>query len=117
MNILNRIIAVTGIYRDQVAEHFGVTSEQVAHWEVDISTIPMGLLAPFVEDFYKATTHLDHFDWSWDSVIAFRNAARGLKVSPYTLSFMLARRGIEPMDFGTLGLWITIEEMAACRRL
>lgn len=116
MATLNEIKTVTGISRNQLAEIFEVQPAQVAHWEVDPSTIPVGPLASLVEDFEEATEWLDHNFLTWDDVLSYRTASMRLGVSQYMLSIMLARRNIEPTDFGCLGLWITQQELKACQR-
>lgn len=115
MGHLSGIVQVTGVDWDLVAQHFEVTRDQVGRWMVDESTIPVAHLVSLMEQFDEATEYLDERHLTWDQVFTFRQVAKKLGVSHYTLSFMLARRDIEPMDFGCLGLWITAGELAACR--
>jgi hypothetical protein len=116
MGILNEIKMITGLSRNHLAEIFEVQPAQVAHWEVDPSTIPVGLLAELVQDFEEATQFLDREQLTWDQVVSYRRATMRLGVSNYMLSIMLARRDIEPLDFGCLGLWITEQELKACQK-
>lgn len=116
MGILNQIKLVTGVSRNQLAEIFEVSPQQMAHWEVDQSTIPVGPLTSLVEDFDEASMCLDDHGLTWDQVVSYRDASMRLGVGVRTLSLMLARRDIEPIDFGCLGLWITTEELKACQK-
>lgn len=117
VDILNHIKTMTGIGMDQLAGIFEASPAQMTHWMVDPSTIPVGHLSNLEEDFEEASMLLDAQNLTWDQAVSYRDAARKLGVSPYSLSFMLSRRDISPMDFGVLGLWITQADLSACRRM
>lgn len=116
VDILNHIKLMTGISMEHLAEIFEASPAQMTHWMIDPSTISVGHLSNLEADFEDASMLLDAQNLTWDQAVSYRDAARKLSVSPYSLSFMLARRDISPMDFGCLGLWITQQDLVACRR-
>ena len=116
---LQQIKAVTGISRNQISEVMGYNPNAVARWETDPSLVPADAkdnYDQFLDDFKYATDCLDDDELTWDDVMPIRIMAMKLGVSPHTANVMLNRRKRYAWDFGTLGLWVTEEDLTACRR-
>lgn len=115
---LTYIRNVTGLSRNHLADIFGYTPNSVARWENEhkLPIDAMGTYDQLYSDFNKASHQLDELALMWDEVIPVRQAAMKLGISPHTMQSMLARKRIAPFDFGLLGNFITVTDLAECRR-
>ena len=116
---LAHVKRITGISRNQLSEIFGYSPTAILRWETDSETIPIDAQQQFndlLDDFLAASDALDEDGLTWDDVTPARIVAMKLGVSAHTFESMMKRRKRELWDFGTLGLWATDEDLAACRR-
>lgn len=114
---------VTGLYPVELAEMLNADVPTVEQWLVDDSTIDDATQSRLVaeerlfEEFRYATDWLDGLNLTWDQVKSLPQVARQLFVTIGTLEVLLNQRKIKPLDFGILGLWLTDEQVQACRKL
>jgi hypothetical protein len=117
MNVLLQVKRSTGLYPVELAEMLNTDVPTVEAWLVDDSTIDEVAEERLFEEFRYATDWLDGLNLTWDQVKSLRQVSRQLFVTTRTLEVLLTQRKIKPLDFGVLGLWLTDEQVQACRKL
>lgn len=107
---------ITGVSRNQLSEALHVPVARVAQWEEEPSKIPQEAWDNLQGSFEGATLVLDGLEFTWDQVIPLRNAAMQLGLSPRVFAMKMARLDRPTLHFGALGDWVTVWDVAACRR-
>lgn len=107
----------TGLYPVELAEILNTDVPTAESWLVDDSTIDKVAWDRLEEEFRYATDWIDSLNLTWDQVKTLRQVSRLLFVTLGTLDTLLSQRKIKPLDFGILGLWLTDEQVQACRKL
>lgn len=110
---------LTGLSRNRLADILEYGVNAVAKWEQHPESIPDKVkpaIAELVEDFQAATNWLDDEGLTWDQVIPAGTAAMKLGISHHTLRSLAARKRIAFIDLGLLGPYLTVSDLAECRR-
>jgi DNA-binding XRE family transcriptional regulator len=109
-----------GMSRNHLCWIIGVSPQLVQKWEEGYhgGTDPE-ILDTFENlrlDLDSATAWLEDEGLSWDQILTFRASAAKLGISTGTLQSLCSRKGIDPIDFGLLGRWLTHDDLAQCRK-
>lgn len=109
-----------GMSRNHLSWILDATPQTVTRWENGeargMSPDQIDAVENMRLDYDSATTQLDEQGLTWDDVVPLRLAAMNMGLSINTLHSLMKRKEIKPLELGLLGLWITHEDMAACRR-
>lgn len=109
-----------GMSRNHLAWILDASPQLIARWETGdnrgMSPDVIDAVENLKLDLDAATAWLESEGIGWDDLITFRQAGMKLGISIGTLHATLKRKDIDPIDLGLLGLWITHEDLAACRQ-
>lgn len=110
-----------GMSRNHMAWILNITPHTLVKWEEGTSAPrpddeANATLEEIYRDFEAAGEWLDTEGHTWDHVIPFRIAAMKLGISTGTLHALMRRKKIHPLNFGLLGLWVSNEDLIACRK-
>jgi hypothetical protein len=111
---------VAGMSRNHLSWILDVTPQRLSMWEsgdtAGLDPDAIDVIETMKLDFDAATEWLESEQLGWDDVMPFRLASMKLGVSTGTLRSLLKRNKIDPMDFGLMGLWVSRDDVLACRR-
>lgn len=115
---LTHLKSITGLSRNFLAEVFESNPNTLSRWEAGdgIPTDKQYIWDEVTHMFDEVTDVLDYLGLGWDDVMHIRQAAMKLGVSPITMRSLLARKQIQPINGGILGDFITLVDLATCRR-
>lgn len=112
MNLLD-LVRLGDLELREVGSILDVPVSQVVEMKQNNEPLPDEV----VEQVHYATDRIESLELTWDQVHTMRWVRHKLGVTQATLEVLLKQRNIEPLDFGSLGPWLTDQDVAACRTL
>lgn len=123
---LAKLRKYTGISRNHLAGLLQSHGNHVRKWESGLAPEDGGpqwvhhtsalRIAALYDDYVAAAFWMESEGLDWTVLVPLRVGAYQNGISVATLRKRLADRGIEPIDFGTLGEWILKDEATQCRK-